>query len=108
MLEVFCEEFYGWGYIEFSRLDRNIRRVLKETFMVKRIYMGKPSGHINQRLANLVINEQLPIWDKNNLRTYKKIYLTSKAWIFFESEFDFSVFQQFTPSIEAKINLMNN
>ena len=79
MLEVFREEFHGRGYTEFSRLDQYIRQILKETFMAKRIYMGKPSGHINQRLANLVINEQLPIWDKNNLCKYKKMYQTSKA-----------------------------
>ena len=93
MLEVFREEFHGWGYTEFSRLDRNIRRVLKETFMAKGIYMGRPSGHVNQRLANLVIDEQLPIWDENDLRMYKKIYPTSKAWILFESEFDSPVLQ---------------
>ncbi len=40
MLEVFREEFHGWGYTEFSRLDRYIRRILKETFMVKGIYLG--------------------------------------------------------------------
>ena len=88
MLEVFCEEFYGWGYTEFSRLDKYIRRVLKETFMTKRIYIGRPGGHINQCLANLIIDEQLPIWDKNNLRKYKKMYPTSKAWVLLELEFD--------------------
>ena len=25
MLEVFCEKFHGWGYIEFSKLDKYIR-----------------------------------------------------------------------------------
>ena len=79
MLEVFREEFYGWGYTEFSRLDKYIRRVLKETFMTKGIYMGRPGGHVNQRLANLVTDEQLPIWDENDLRKYKKMYPTSKA-----------------------------
>ena len=79
MLEVFCKEFYGWRYTEFSRLDRHIRETLKETFMAKEIYMGTPNGHVNQRLANLVIDEQLPIWDKNDLRKYKKMYPTSKA-----------------------------
>ena len=91
MLEVFYGEFHGFGYIEFSRLDKYIRRVLKESFMTKGIYMGKPGGYVNQRLANLVIDEQLPIWDKNDLRKSKKIYLMSKAWVFLESEFDFSV-----------------
>ena len=46
----------------------------------KNLY-GRPSEHVNQRLANLVIDEQLPIWDKNNLRKYKKIYPTSKIWV---------------------------
>jgi hypothetical protein len=53
MLEVFRDEFYGWGYTEFSKLDRHIRGLLKDTFMAKGIYMGKPSGHVNQHLANL-------------------------------------------------------
>ena len=47
--------------------------------MTKGIYMGRTGGHVNQRLANLVIDEQLPIWDKNDLRKYKKMYPTSKA-----------------------------
>ena len=79
MIEIFREEFHGWGYTQFSRLDQNIRQVLKETFMTKGIYMGRSSSHINQRLANLVIDEQLLIWDENDLRTYKKIYPTSKV-----------------------------
>ena len=106
MLEVFREEFHGWGYTKFSRLDRNIRRVLKKTFMAKGIYMDRPSGHVNQRLAKFVIDEQLPIWDKNNLRKYKKIYPTSKAWILLESEFDFPVPQQLTPSIKPTVPYM--
>ncbi|WP_375449258.1 hypothetical protein, partial [uncultured Nostoc sp.] len=93
---------------EFSRLDKYIRRVLKETFMTKGIYMGRPGGHVNQRLANLVIDEQLPIWDENDLRKYKKIYPTSKAWILLESEFDSPVPQQLTPSIKPKINPIDN
>ena len=108
MLEVFREEFQGWGYMEFSKLDRHIRGALKETFMAKGIYMGRPSDHVNQRLANLVIDEQLPIWDENDLRKYKKIYPTSKAWILLESEFDSPVPQQLTPSIEPKINPIDN
>ena len=70
--------------------------------------MGKPSGHVNHRLANFVINEQLPIWDKNDFRIYKKIYLLSKAWILLQSKFHSPVPQQFMPSIEAKINSMTN
>ena len=70
--------------------------------------MGRPSGHINQRLANLVIDEKFPIWDKNDFRTYKKIYPTSKTWILFESKFDAPIPQQLTLSIEPKINLIDN
>ncbi len=76
--------------------------------MTKDIYMGRPSDHVNQRLANLVIDEQLPIWDKNNLRKYKIIYPMSKTWIFFESKFKSPIPQQLTPSIKAKINLIND
>ncbi len=108
MLEIFRKEFYGWGYTEFSRLNKYIRRVLKETLMTKGIYMGRPGGHVNQRLANLVINEQLPIWDENDFRKYKKIYPTSKTWILLESEFNSLIPQQLTPSIEAKTNPINN
>lgn len=55
--------------------------------MTKKIYIDIPSDHINQRLAKLIINEQLPAWDKKKLRIYKKIYLLSKAWLFLESNF---------------------
>ena len=84
MLEVVREEFYGWGYIEFSRLDQNIQRILKKTLMAKRIYMDRPSGHINQRLANLITDEQLLVWDKSKLLKYKSMYPKSKAWVLFE------------------------
>ena len=57
MLKVFRNEFHGWKYTEFSRLDQHIRDALKETFMAKGIYMGTANGHINQRLANLITNE---------------------------------------------------
>ena len=57
MLEVFRDEFYGWGYIEFSKLDQHIKEALKKTFMIKKIYVSTPNDHINQCLANLVINE---------------------------------------------------
>ena len=47
--------------------------------MTKKIYISRPGGYVNQRLVNLVINEQLLIWDKNDLHKYKKIYPVSKA-----------------------------
>lgn len=65
-----------------------MRKTLKKTLMTKGIYIGKPSGHVNQCLANFVIDKLLLIWDENNLYKYKKIYLTSKEWVILESEFD--------------------
>ena len=47
--------------------------------MIKKIYIRRPAGHINQYLANLIIKDQLLIYDKNNLCKYKKMYQTSKA-----------------------------
>ena len=103
MLEVFREEFHGWGYTEFSRLDQNIRRILKETLMAKGIYMGRPSGHVNQRLANLVIDEQLPVWDESELLEYKSMYPESKAWVLFELRHSHPS-RRITPSVEVDIN----
>lgn len=57
MLEVFYEEFYGWGYIEFSKLDQNVRQVFKKTFMTKRIYISRLNSHVNQYIANLIIDK---------------------------------------------------
>ena len=70
--------------MEFSRLDRYIRSALKETFMAKKIYMSTANSHVNQRLAKLITNEQLPVWDKTKLFKYKSMYPTSKAWILLE------------------------
>ncbi len=103
ILEVFRDEFYGWGYIEFSKLDRHIRRALRKTLMAKGIYMGKSSGPVNQRLANLVIDEQLPVWDESELLKYKSMYPMSKAWILLELRHSHPS-QQITPSIEVNIN----
>ena len=62
ILEIFCEKFHKWRYIKFSRLDYNIKPVLKKTFMVKKICKSRPSDYINQcLLTNFVINEQLLI-----------------------------------------------
>lgn len=55
--------------------------------MVKKIYMNIPSSYVNQHFANLIINEELPVQDKNDLRKFKKMYETSKAWLFLESDF---------------------
>lgn len=47
MLEVFCKKFHKWKYIEFSKLDQNIRQILKKTFMAKEIYMNRPNTYVN-------------------------------------------------------------
>lgn len=36
--------------------------------------MDKLSGHVNQYLAKLVSEKQLPTWDENDLYKYKKMY----------------------------------
>ena len=70
--------------------------------------MGRPGDHINQRLASLVIDKQFLIWNRNNFRKYRKIYPSSKAWVSLKSEFNSSISQQLTQSIEAKTNPINN
>lgn len=107
MLEVFYYEFHEYRYTEFSRLDQNIRRVLKKTFMAQRIYVSKPNSHVNQHLVNLVINKQLPIWNKNNFCNYKTIYLALKAWPPLELQ-EFFMPYQLTPSVKEKVNPINN
>ena len=57
MLGVFCDEFHGWGYTKFSKLNQHIRDTLKETFMAKGIYMDTPNGYVNHYLANFFINK---------------------------------------------------
>ncbi len=61
-----------------------LEALLKKLLWPKRIYMGTLNGHVNQRLANLVIDEQLPTWNKNDLFHYKSMYLTLKAWLLLE------------------------
>lgn len=47
-------------------LDKYMKQVLKEIFMTKKMYIGKLGDQVNQRSASFVMNEQFPIWDKNN------------------------------------------
>ncbi len=75
--------------------------------MAKEIYMDIPNGHINQRLANLVIDEQFPTWDKTDLLHYKSIYPTSKVWLLLELQHS-HLLQQHTPFVKVKINPINN
>ena len=75
--------------------------------MAKKIYTGRLRGHINQRFVNLVINQQLQIWDTNNFFKYKNMYLISKVWVLLEPEFDFPIPKQLTPSIKPKIIIEN-
>lgn len=76
--------------------------------MAKKIYMGKSYDYVNQRLANFVVEKQLQTWDDNNLHKYKNMHPTLKAWIIFESKFNFLISQQLTLSIKAKINPIDN
>ena len=41
--------------------------------------MSITNGHINQRLTNFIIQEQLLAWDKNNFFDYKSIYQMLKV-----------------------------
>lgn len=61
ILESFQDEFPRGGYTKFGKLDLHIREAFKKTFMARGIYMGKHINHINKRLANFVINEQILI-----------------------------------------------
>ena len=79
-----------------------VRGALKETFMAKGIYLDKPSGYVNQRLANLITDEKLLAWDENDFHKYKKMHPTLKAWILLKS--DPLVSKQLIPSVETKIN----
>lgn len=47
MLEVFYNEFYGWGYTGFDKLNQYIRQTFKESLKAKEIYIGQLSGYIN-------------------------------------------------------------
>lgn len=49
--------------------------------MAKEIYMNIVNSHINQRLANFIIDKQLPVWDKIKLLKYKSMYPILKIWI---------------------------
>ncbi len=62
-------------------LDWHIKGAFKKIFIAKRIYMDISNGHINERLANLVINKQILTCDKNNLLYYKSIYPMLKTWL---------------------------
>lgn len=46
-LEIFYEEFYGWRYIKFSRLDKYKRQVFEKSFIIKDIYIDRSGNYIN-------------------------------------------------------------
>ncbi len=75
--------------------------------MAKGIYMGTVNGHVNQRLANLITDEQLPVWDETELLEYKSMYPTSKAWILLELR-HFHPSQQISTSVEGNFNPIND
>lgn len=68
--------------MEFNKLDQYLKKALMEVFIIQKIYLTKLNSHINEHLANFIMDKQFLIWDKNNLHKYKKIYLTSKAQLF--------------------------
>lgn len=47
MLKDFYNEFYGWGYTGFKKLDQYIRQTFKKSLIAKEIYMGQLSSYIN-------------------------------------------------------------
>lgn len=51
-------------------------------FIIKTINMDIFNYHINECLANVIINKQLPIRNKNNLCKLKKMYLMLKVLLF--------------------------
>ena len=75
--------------------------------MAKGIYIGITNSYINQRLANLITDEQFPVWDKTELLKYKSIYLISKAWVLLELRY-FHPSRQISPSVEENFNPINN
>lgn len=50
-------EFYGWGFTEFNKVDRDIRKAFKKALKTIGIYIDRPSNYVNQSLADLIINE---------------------------------------------------
>lgn len=54
-------------------MDQYIRKAFKKTFMTKKIYQGKPSGYMNECLANLIINKQFLAWDKTTSANIKDV-----------------------------------
>lgn len=107
MLKILQDEFHGWGYIKFSKLDQYIRNDFKETFMAKEIYLSILNGHMNQWFANFVMDEQLPVWDKIELKEHKYMYLTSKTWVLLELRYSYAS-QLLNLSVEVKINLIDD
>ena len=107
ILKVFHNEFHGWRYMEFNRLDHHIKITLKETLIAKEIYIGITNSHINQRLAKPITNEQLLIKNKTEVPKYKSIYPASKIWVLFELRYS-HLSRQISPAVKENFNLINN
>ena len=75
--------------------------------MAKGMYMGKSSGPVNQRLANLITNEQFLLWEETELFDYKSMYLTSKAWVLLKLQHSHPS-QPISSSVEGNFNSINN
>lgn len=107
MQKLFRDKFHRWRYMKFSKLDQLCRGALKETFMPKTIYMNTGNNHVNQRLTNLISDEKLTVWDETRLVQYILMYLTSKAWVFFEL-LNTHPSRQISPSVKKNFNPINN
>lgn len=75
--------------------------------MAKEIYTGIANSHINQRLANLITNDRLPVWDETEFLKYKSIYQTSKTWVLHEFQ-HFHLSRQIKPSVKKNFNPIND
>lgn len=47
MLKLCYKKFHEWQYTEFSILNQHIKQILKQTLIVKKIYINKFNGYIN-------------------------------------------------------------
>lgn len=57
ILDIFYDKFYGYRYIEFSKLNEYIRKALKKKFMTIVIYVDIYNSCMDNCLVNLGINK---------------------------------------------------
>ena len=80
LMEDFKEDFEGWTPEAFRRLERGIRRELREYLERYGIYFGKYNAPINTRLAALVTATDLPKWDEQDLIDYQDLDRSTAAY----------------------------